>query len=188
MKKKDKIISIVCTIIIVLSLFGYLTINYFLNKDIKKEQDKLDNIVYSDQIYINDFITEFNSKIIDNNLVTLSTNYTLDNDIYYYNLYEDITLYIKPIEYLEDQNKEIVYEVGIFYPKDTEYENMVIEYFKYLIIVNNSTIGNNLSLDLINKADNLSQQNKSLDENNGLIIKISKNDKYKEYQIKRLYK
>ena len=45
MKKSKKIITIICIVIIILSICGYFVIDYILDKDIEKQQQELQEII-----------------------------------------------------------------------------------------------------------------------------------------------
>ncbi|MBQ7140716.1 MAG: hypothetical protein IJO32_04360 [Bacilli bacterium] len=190
-KKVKKILTI--SLILIISLFGiFLEINYLLNK--KKQEQKVIQTgpIYLKKETVQTTLEKYNTKILDNGMNTPINidDYVIQNNIYHYTIYEDISLYIKPIEYTGNQTKEITYDLGIYYPKDTINEGKAKIYLKILINSNINKLSDEKTEKLINEAIEISKEAKDLNKNIGISIRYfdsDTNNNYKEFVIRRHY-
>lgn len=194
MKKKDIIILSVCVIIIILSLGVCLGIKYYTNKDLErlnKETEKIkESITYAEEENVNTFIEKFNTEILKNGIdYPLRDNYLdKNNNTYYYAVYQDIGFWTKPVSYTGNLEDDIIKDSSIYFPINTQYEEMAINFVKYLIKVNNPTLTYNKIMELIEEAKKLSNENQNVDGGNGILIRYSESSNNKYYIVTRRYK
>lgn len=191
MKKKVFLVIITCVVIIVCYAIGYFVTDFILNKISEKQQAKIDSIVYLDEESVKTSVAKFNTQIMDNGLEVpvYDENLSPQNNIYYYPLYEDIVFYVQPVEYTGNVDNDISYNVGIFYPIDSKYEEKAKEYTNQLIKANNNNITDEEAFNIIKEAEELAATDKVVDKNNGLFVRFFNGDNgFKEYLIARIYK
>lgn len=194
MKKKERIITIICVIAVLVSVGGYFGIKYFLDKDIERQQKELEevknNIVYSEEESINISVAKFNTEILDNGMqYPLSDDYLLNQDEnYYYGIYDDISFYATPIKYTGNKEKDITKDMAIYYPKDSKNEEMAQTFIKHLIKANNNKLSDEEITSLIKKSESLAKEGKAADENNGIFISYNEDNDNKFYIVTRHYK
>ena len=183
---------IICLIIIILILLGFLGIKYISNKNLEREKKELQEIINKygvlEKENIETTISKFNEQIKNNNTLNLAMdNYlTIDNEQYWYGLEEDIYCFVIPEKFTGIKNKDITKIIGIYYKKAVTKEN-VIDYIKYLIKANNNELSETEIDEFINKAENLSKNKKVVSNGKGLTLGVFENDEHIEYQITRLY-
>lgn len=187
---KNKKWLIISIILIIISIGICLEINYLIRRNNK---DKEFNLVYLEKETIETSIEKFNTLILDNGMNTSISkdNYIIKNNVYHYTIYENINLYIKPLEYMENPKEEITYDLGIYYPSNTKYEGNAKLYVKYLISINNPDLSNEEIEKLIDNAVKVSKENKDININTGISIRYfnqKENNNYKEFVIRRHYK
>src|SRR5699024_7673442 len=142
--KKNKIIIIVCIIIILVSIGVYFAVTYFLDKNIEEKEQELQNTIENygtvSQETVDVLVAKYNTQVMDNNssLNPASTDYlTIDDNKYWYGLFEGIYLVVVPQDFNNDPTKEIVDYMFLFVDKGGQYEANSEEYVKYLIKANN---------------------------------------------------
>lgn len=128
-----------------------------------------DLMVYSEDIILeditcNELINKYNNLLKENDLFQIDLNYlTVVDGTYYVGLFQDILLFITPVE-CEDIASDFVYQAGIILDEDTNNFDLAVSYYKHLITANNEFIGNHEELiDILLKDDAVSK-------NNGLIL------------------
>lgn len=195
LKKKDIIIITICLVIIVLSIGGYLGVKYYLDKDLEKAEQELQNTIEKygvlERESVNISVAKFNTEIMDNTgweLLPVSDNsMIIHENNYWYPLYEDISLVVVPEEFTNDNNKDVTKIMFLYFPKDTKYMNEAMEYMKYLIKANNEKITDEDATKLISEAEELKQEQKSANNGTGIWVGIYENDTHIEYQVSRNY-
>lgn len=191
MKNKQGIILIV---IVVLSASIFFGTKYFLNKDLEKQKNELEqiknSIVYSEEENVYISVAKFNTEIMDNGMQYPLREDSLvkQDETYYYGVYEDICFYLTPVEYTGDLEKDITQDMAIYYPKETTNEEIAKKYIKNLIKANNQDLSDEDIERLITKSEELSKEEKAADENNGIFISYDENDESKFYIVSRKYK
>ena len=195
MKKKDIIITIICLVVIVLSIGGYFGVKYYLDKDLEKAEQELQKtiekygIVERESVKIS--VAKFNTEIMDDKgweLLPVSDNSMIVHENnYWYAIYEDISLLVIPEEFTNDNSKDITKEMVLYIPKDTKYMNEAMEYVKYLIKANNETITEEDATKLMNEAEELKKEQRSANNGTGIWVGIYEDDTHIEYQISRNY-
>lgn len=191
--KKNKIIIIVCIVLVILAVGAYFGIKYFLDKDIEAQQKELEemkaNIVYSEEENVKTSIAKFNTQIMDNGLNTpiYDNNLTVEDGNYFYAIAEGIYFYITPVIYSGDQENDITQDMAIFYPVETENEENVLQYVRYLIKANNENLTDDEINDLIEKSKTLAKEGLAASENNGLLLSYDEAEDNKYYIVTRNY-
>ena len=194
MKKNNKIIMIICIVLIALSIAIYFGTKYFLNKDLEKQQKELEeiknNIIYSEKETVKLSIAKFNTEIMDNGLnYPVSDDYLAEeNGNYFYGIFDDISFYNTPIKFTGNQDEDITKDMAIYYPVDSKNEEKAQQYVKYLIKSNNNELNEDKITSLIKESETLSKKEQAADGNNGLFISYDELDGYKYYIVTRNYK
>lgn len=189
--KKEKNIIIACTIIILLSVIGYFGVTYFLNKDVEKQEQKLQNIIDNygtvEKEPISTTIAKFNTEIMNNNVNKPAREdyLTIDNNQYWYGLYDDIYCYVIPEKFTGNKDVDITKLIAIYYPKKTKNEALALEYVKHLIKANNNNLTNAEIKELITEAKKLSKDKKTANNRKGIFVGILETETHFEYQVTR---
>lgn len=193
--KKNNIIIIVCIIIILVSIGGYFSITYFLNKDIEKQEQELQNTIENygtvSQETVDVLVAKFNTQVMDNNssLNPASSDYlSIDNSKYWYGLFEGIYLVVVPQNFNNNPTNEIVDYMFLFVDKGSQYEANAEEYVKYLIKANNGSITDEEINTLLEKAKQLAPSGETSNNGKGISIGYIDNTDNIQYQVIRLYK
>ena len=193
--KKDKIITIVCIIIILVSIVGYFVVTYFLDKDIERQEQELQNTIekygFVNQESVDMLVAKFNTQVMDNNpsLNPASSDYlTIDDNKYWYSLFEGIYLVVVPQDFNNDSANEIVDYMFLFVDKGSQYESNAEEYVKYLIKANNENITDEEISTLLEKAKQLAPSSETSNNGKGISIAYIDNTDNIQYQVIRLYK
>ena len=158
------IITVIYDIIIILVSIGvYFAVTYFLDKNIEEKEQELQNTIENygtvSQETVDVLVAKFNTQVMDNNssLNPASTDYlTIDDNKYWYGLFEGIYLVVVPQDFNNDPTKEIVDYMFLFVDKGGQYEANSEEYVKYLIKANNESITDEEINTLLEEAKQLS--------------------------------
>lgn len=192
--KKNKIIIIVCIIIILVSIGVYFAVTYFLDKNIEEKEQELQNTIENygtvSQETVDVLVAKFNTQVMDNNssLNPASTDYlTIDDNKYWYGLFEGIYLVVVPQDFNNDPTKEIVDYMFLFVDKGGQYEANSEEYVKYLIKANNESITDEEINTLLEEAKQLSTAGETSNNGKGISICYIDNAENIQYQVIRLY-
>ncbi len=193
MEKSTKI-TIICLIILAI----FLTVVYFVvdmfTKDQDGSKDKIeeDNTVYSEEIAINDYLTNLNTSLkqIDKTIIIDSKKVTTQDDTYYFYLYGDINFYIKPKKYTGDMTKEVVEESGIYYSTTSINKDLADKIIRAILLVNKADLKDDEIEQILVDAKAKSETGEEVDKDNGIIIKFTENKEagQDEYLIRRVYK
>lgn len=179
-------------LIFLLAIVTCFTITGCGKNDEKNNEKPTDNpnkygVVEKTTIF--DTIDKFNVELSNNEKKYFANNdYMIaENDLYWYGIYEDITLYVKPISFSNDLKKDITELIAIRYNINSKNEQMALNYVKHLIKSNNSTLSEQEIADLMTKANEQSKEGKTVSNGKGITVGVLKTDKIIEYQIVRLY-
>lgn len=193
--KKNKVVMIICIIIILVSIGGYFAVTYFLDKDIEEQEQELQNTIEKygtvDQETVEVLVAKFNTQVMDNNssLNPASTDYlTIDDNKYWYGLYEGIYLVVVPEEFNNNPTNEIVDYMFLFVDKGGQYESNAEEYVKYLIKANNGSITDEEINTLLEEAKQSATSGETSNNGKGISIGYIDNADNVQYQVIRLYK
>ena len=193
MKKQKKNIIIVCIVVIILFVFGYLGVKCYEAKDLERQKRELQEFIEKygvlEKESIETTILKFNTQIKDNSNLNLAMdNYlTVDNKQYWYGLIEGIYCFVIPEKFTGDYKKDITKEINIYYDKESNYKEDALEYVKFLIKANNKEITDSDVEELITKSQELIKENKSAINGKGISLGIFESEEHIEYQITRFY-
>ena len=192
--KKDKVIRIICLVVILLAVVCYFGVKVYLDKDLENKkqdlQDTINKYGYVEKENVSVSVSKFNTVVMDNGVGNpASDNYmTTSDNLYWYGLYDGISLYVKPLNFTENKDNDITKLMAIYYSKGIEDETMVINYVKSLIKANNENLTDSDIDYLINDAKNLSNDKKTSNNGKGISVGYVDNGEEIEYQVIRLYK
>lgn len=194
MNKSNKIIIIISLIVIFFSISGYFGIKYYLKKDLEKAKSNLEETIekygYIEKENVLTLISKFNTEIMDNGLeFPASDDYlTIENNEYWYGLYDDIHCFIIPEKFTGNKEEDIVAMIGIYYPKNSPNKELAQKYVINLLKANNNKLTDKDIKDLINNSNNLSSKNKNAQSGKGIALALKETDDYYNYQVIRIYK
>ena len=193
MKDKKQIIKVICLIVVVLAIVSYFGINYYLDKDLEKTKNELQETIekygYVEKENVLTIISKFNTEIMDSGLdYPASDDYlTIENNEYWYGLYDDIHCFVIPEKFTGDKEKDIVAMIGIYYPKNSQNKDLALKYVKNLFKVNNDKLSYNEISSLVNKAEK-SKNSENVQSGKGIALALKETDEYYNYQVIRIYK
>lgn len=161
-----KKISIILGVIIALLCELLIIFINFIPKPYNEENEvlALEKVIYRKLITPDSLVRKYNKVLKKNNFNEIDLEYlTVIDDTYYIGLYQDIILFITPLEY-NDFNNDIVYQTGIIIDSETDNLELAKLYYEYLIESNNEYIFNaNELVQLVVNGD-------LVERNNGLIL------------------
>lgn len=157
--------------------------------DKDKAQAPADDYGTVEQVTVFDIVDKFNVALSDDGQQYFANNdYMIaENGLYWYGLYDDITCYVKPVEFSEDMEKDIAKTVAIRYDAGSENEQMVKDYVKLLIKANNSSISEEEIDQLMTEAEEKAADGKTANNGKGITVGILITDEFTEYQVVRVY-
>lgn len=191
--KKSKIAIIILIIIAILAVGIYFGVSYYLDKDIERQEQELQESVETlgtiNEENVATLVAKFNTEVMDNGpQYPASDDYSVaENGVYWYALYEDINLYIEPLNYTGDKEADIVDITAIHFPKDSEHANIALELAKNLIKANNSELTNEEIDQLIAQAKEASKDKLVANNGKGITVALAENETTYEYQVVRIY-
>lgn len=194
MKKSNRTIIIICTILIVLSLLIYFMINLYLDKSLEKDKKDLELTIKKygtvEKETVSMTVSKFNTEIMESGIeYPASDEYlSIENNEYWYGLYDDIYCFVMSDDFSSDKEKDIVSMIGIYYPKNSPNEELAQKYVKNLLKANNGELSDKNIENLIEEAKKLSSKNKNAQSGKGIALALKETDDYYNYQVIRIYK
>lgn len=191
--KKSKIGLIICIIIIIVSLGVYFGVNYFLDKDLENQEQELQDTIEQygtvEEENVANLVAKFNTEVMDNGPQYPASDdyFAAENNLYWYGLYEDIYLYVEPLNYTGDKEADIVDMAAIHFSKDSEHADIALELAKNLIKANNSEITDEEIDQLIAQAQEASKDKLVANNGKGITVALAENETNYEYQVVRIY-
>lgn len=191
--KKNKVI-IISLIVILLAVGSYLGVKNYLNKDLKNKKQDLQETIekygYVEKENVATSIAKFNTEIMENKIGNLASDeyMVVQDNLYWYGLFNDVSLYIEPETFTENKNNDITKTMAIYYSKTIEDETIAINYVKDLIKANNDNLTAEEIDYLITEAKNLSKDKKISNNGKGISVGYIDHGEKIEYQVIRLYK
>lgn len=188
---KKTIIGIIAVVLVVIAS---LVLKVVLDKDIEKQQNKLDETkeefgVVAEETVAN-LVAKFNTEVVDNSkLNPASDDYlTYDDDAYWYGLYEDLYLMVEPKEYKDDKKTETSEFMLLYVGDSYKDEDKVLEYAKYLIKANNNELTDDEIKTLLDDAKELSESGQVAKNGKGITVGYVYVDGHYEIQVARITK
>lgn len=187
--KKGVIVVIVCILIVLLGVGIYFGVRYFTSENGETQIPENGGLGSVERETVSDLVAKFNTEIMDSGMeYPASEEYlTIDNDQYWYGMYDDIYCVITPEEFTGDQAVDTVDMMIIYIPNDSANEEMALQYVENLIKANNSEITDEEVTNLLEKAE--TQKANGLTSNNGkgISVGIFEGEEHTEYQVIRAY-
>ncbi len=191
-KKKVITISIIVVVLIVIAVC--IAFVYSLKKDVETAQNEYNETVEQygsvEKETVNNIVAKFNTEIMDGGLNTpASADYTVvENNTYWYALTDNISLYLKPVEFSGNKESDILDMSALYLEKDGYNEEIAIKYVKKLIKANNYNLTEDEIDNLVKEAKTLSSQKAMANNGKGISVGLAEADDHYEYQVVRLYK
>ena len=186
--------TIILLVLIILSVGIYFGVNYFLDKDIEKQQQQLDDMLAEygtiEKENVNTAVAKFNTEIMDGGLENPAkedANSTSEDQLYWYMIEDGIYCYVKPEEYTGDVENDIVHTISVYYEIASGKQEKALEYFKLLIKSNKNDFTDEQITELINKAEELKEEKQKAVNGSGVMVGIAETEDHIEYQVTRNY-
>lgn len=182
--KNEKLFIFLGVMFVLIIELSMLTIA-FMPKVFAKNSDEsnqVERIIYRENISVKNLLNDYQTKFQGANLHLIDLEYlTVLEDTYYIGLFQDVILFITPLEMSGDINNDIVLQTGIIMDKESNNQELGLHYYKEMIEVNNQFIYNiNELLDAIDVYE-------IVDQNNGLLLAKVTNNYESSYVIERKY-
>lgn len=167
--KKGMIITIVVIVVLIL-VGGFFGFKYILDE--KKNKEAIDTEVYLNKETVNSLIAKFNTLILNSGIEDKISedDILIENNVYYFHITEDISLYVNPIEFTGDPNNDIAQDMAIYYPEESSSQEKAVQYVRLLLKANNERLDNEEIDRLLTKVKEVADRGNDLNENNGLWI------------------
>lgn len=186
--------TIILLVLIILSVGIYFGVNYFLNKDIEKQQQQLDDMLAEygtiEKENVNTAVAKFNTEIMNaglENPAKEDANSTSEDQLYWYMIEDGIYCYVKPEEYTGDVENDMVHTISVYYEIASGKQEKALEYFKLLIKSNKNDFTDEQITELINKAEELKEEKQKAVNGSGVMVGIAETEDHIEYQVTRNY-
>ena len=193
--KKDKVIRIICLVVILLAVLCYFGVKIYLDKDLENKkqdlQDTINKYGYVEKENVSVSVSKFNTVVMENGVGNpASDDYmAVQDNLYWYALLNDEAyLYVKPKAFTGNKDNDITATMAIYYSKNIEDETIVIKYVKALIKANNQDLTDSDIDYLITEAKKLSNDKKTANNGKGIFVGYVDNGEKIEYQVTRAYK
>ena len=191
--KKSKIAIIILVIIFVLLVGAYFGVSYFFDKESENQEQQLQEsgealgIVNEENVAT--LVAKFNTEVMENGPQYPASEeyFAVENGIYWYGLYEDIYLYVEPVNYTGNKEADIVDMMSIHFPKNSEHEDIALELAKNLVKINNSELTDEEIEQLIAQAQEVSKDKRVANNGKGITVALAENETNYEYQVVRIY-
>lgn len=135
-------------------------------------------------------LAKFNTGIMDNGLNTpASDDYmVIENDLYWFGLTDNISMYLKPVEYSGNKENDILDMSALYFKKEGYDEETALKYASLLIKANNEEITDAEIEMLLKDAKKKSSSKTTANNGKGISVGIVDANDHYEYQVIRLYK
>lgn len=156
-------------------------------KDLQETQEKYG---YVEKENVKLTIARFNTEIMESNLNTPATDDSMvvDNDLYWYALTDDISYYLKPVDFSNDIEKDITDMSALYFDKEKYNEEDAQKYARLLIKANNVELTDSEIDELLKDAKEKQELKQTANNGKGISVGIVESDDHFEYQVIRLYK
>lgn len=191
---KKKVITICGVIFVIVFVAVCFAIVQFSKQDVENAQKELQETYEKygtvEKEIVNILIAKLNTEIMDNGINTPASDELMvaQDGLYWYGLTDDVSIYVKPVEFSNDNKKDIAEISAIYMNKEKYNEETAIKYAKLLIKANNEELTEDEIDTLIKDAKALSKDEEFANNGKGISVAILESDSHYEYQVKRLYK
>lgn len=162
--------------------------------DIKKAEKELQETYekygWVEKETVSTMIAKFNTEIMDNGLNTPAYDdyLTIQDDVYWFGLTEDISYSLQPVEFTGTKENDIAEMSAIYFKKENYDEDTATKYAKCLIKANNYDLSDEEIANLIKEAKEISSTKKTSNNGKGISVGFLENENNYVYQVIRLYK
>lgn len=188
-KKKVIKLSLIVIILIAIAGFAYVLMQ---GTKIQKEMENIEKKYGSvEKETVDTVIEKFNEEMKNGKINTPAKDISIDKEegLYWYVLTENISCYVRPVEFTEDYKKDNAELISIYFDKEGYKEDTAINYWKMLIKANNEELTDE---EIDTFVENTKKDKDTSDDmtanGKGLYATIIETDNHYEYQVKRLYK
>ncbi len=191
---KKKIMAICGVIFVIVFIAVCIVIVHFSKQNLETTQKEYDQTVEKygqvEKETVNILVAKFNTEIMDSGLNTpASDDYmVVEDNTYWYALTDDISYYLKPVEFSGKKENDILDMSALYLEKDGYNEETSTEYVKKLIKANNSDLTENEIDTLIKEAKKLSAKKEMSNNGKGISVRFVESNDHYEYQVIRLNK
>lgn len=191
---KKKVMTICGIIFVIVFVAVCFAIVQFSKQDVENAQKDLQEAYEKygtvEKEIVNILVAKLNTEIMDNSINTPASDELMvaQDGLYWYGLTDDVSIYVKPVEFSNDNKKDIVEISAIYMNKEKYNEETAIKYAKLLIKANNEELTENEIDTLIKDAKAFSKDEEFANNGKGISVAILESDTHYEYQVKRLYK
>lgn len=191
---KKKVMTICGVIFVVVFVAVCFAIVQFSKQDVENAKKDLQATIEKygtvEKEIVNVLVAKLNTEIMDNGINTPASDELMvaQDGLYWYGLTDDVSIYVKPVEFSNDNKKDIAEISAIYMNKEKYNEETAIKYAKLLIKANNEELTEDEIDTLIKDAKALSKDEEFANNGKGISVAILESDSHYEYQVKRLYK
>lgn len=191
---KKKVMTICGIIFVIVFVAVCFAIVQFSKQDVENAQKDLQEAYEKygtvEKEIVNILVAKLNTEIMDNSINTPASDELMvaQDGLYWYGLTDDVSIYVKPVEFSNDNKKDIGEISAIYMNKEKYNEETAIKYAKLLIKANNEELTENEIDTLIKDAKAFSKDEEFANNGKGISVAILESDTHYEYQVKRLYK
>ncbi len=191
MKKRERVILILCFLIIVISIGGYFGVQYFLNRDLEKEKEELkktiDQYGFVEKETVTTLIAKFNTEIIEDGINQPARENFMEPSTaeYWYQLTNHIYCYVVTLDFTGDKEKDIVSMMAIHYPKEGG-DELALAYTKSLLKANQENLTDQEIENLLWEAAT-STNSENVQSGKGIAVSFKEAEDHYEYQVIRIY-
>lgn len=185
---KNKILVILLLVVMILGLAGCDN-----KKEAKKDlEETINKYGFVEKETVEALVSKFNKEVMDNSNGSinpaLDDYLTIDNNEYWYGLFEGVYLVVVPTEFSGNKTMDIVDYMTIYTQKGSEYEEHSLTYAKYLAKANNDSFSAEDINGLLNEAKEKSAKKENANNGKGISVGYTDNTDNYQYLVKRLYK
>lgn len=139
---------------------------------------------------VNTIVAKFNTEIMDRGINTpLVDDYMVtENNLYWYALTDDVSFYLKPVEFSGNKENDILDMSALYLDKDKYNEDTAFKYAKLLIKANNNEITDSEIDELLKDAKEKASSKQNANNGKGIFVGILETDNHYEYQVIRANK
>lgn len=191
---KKKIMTICGIIFVIVFVAVCFAIVQFSKQDVENAQKDLQEAYEKygtvEKEIVNVLVAKLNTEIMDNGINTPASDELMvaQDGLYWYGLTDDVSIYVKPVEFSNDNKKDIAGISAIYIDREKYNEEIAIKYAKLLIKANNEELTEDEIDTLIKDAKAFSKDEEFANNGKGISVAILESDSHYEYQVKRLYK
>lgn len=170
-----------------------MVVVYFAKRDVEVAENELQQAIEKYGVVgeetVNTMIAKFNTEIMDGGLKTpiADSSMVIDNNLYWYAITENMSCYVRPVEFTGDNKKDVVDTFSLYFDIEGYKEETAVNYFKKLIKANKADLTEQEIDKLIEDAKANITSDQMTNHGQGISVAIVQLDNHYEYQVVRLY-